>query len=463
VDESSIEVDYLIIGAGASGMAFADSLLEWSDATIALVDRNHRPGGHWNDAYSFVRLHQAASTYGVNSRPLGTGARDEVGLNQGLMDLASGQEVLSHFDLVMQQSFLPTGRVQYFPMSEYGDDGSITHLLSGERQQVIAGKVVDGTHSKMSVPSKNPPKYTVDPAITCLPLNDLPKIAHAHESYVVIGAGKTGMDACIWLLQNGVDPDNIQWIMPRDAWLLSRANSQPTEEYFGRFSRSIADQVEVLADADSIDEVFSRLEAMDEFRRIDPTVKPEAYHCAIVSDGELEQFRRIKNIVRLGRVKRIDRDQIVLEHGTIPTSPNCLHIDCSAIGFPKRPSKQIFDGHRITLQMVRICQPTFSAALLGYVEATFGTDAEKNRMCSPIASPNVPADWLTMMETELANRQCWSSSAELNDWIANARLDQFTGLIRSRVGIDEEATDNLARYLQNVGPAVTNLEKLQAG
>ena len=86
-----IDVDYLIIGAGAVGMAFADTLLSETDATIALIDRRHRPGGHWNDAYPFVRLHQPSGFYGVSSRTLGTGAKDEVGHNRGMFELASGR------------------------------------------------------------------------------------------------------------------------------------------------------------------------------------------------------------------------------------------------------------------------------------------------------------------------------------------------------------------------------------
>lgn len=215
MDESTIDADYLIVGAGAAGMAFADSLLTDTNTNIAIVDRHHRPGGHWNDAYPFVRLHQPAANYGVNSRPLGSGAKDEVGLNKGLYELASGQEVLSHFDLVMQQRFLSSGRVRYFPMSDFVDDGCITSLLSGRRRAVRAAKIVDATHSKMSVPSTHRPQYTVSPGVTCVPLNDLPRVAHTHAAYVVIGAGKTGMDACIWLLDNGADPDSIRWIMPR--------------------------------------------------------------------------------------------------------------------------------------------------------------------------------------------------------------------------------------------------------
>ena len=35
-------------------MAFADALIADSDADVVIVDRRHRPGGRWNDAYPFV-------------------------------------------------------------------------------------------------------------------------------------------------------------------------------------------------------------------------------------------------------------------------------------------------------------------------------------------------------------------------------------------------------------------------
>src|SRR5450759_4321815 len=125
---SMVDADYLIVGAGAAGMAFADTLLTETKATIAIIDRHHRPGGHWNDSYPFVRLHQPSAIYGVNSRSLGSGAKYAQVLNKGRYELASGQEVLSYFDQVMQQRFLPSGRVRYFPMSDYAGDGTFTSL-----------------------------------------------------------------------------------------------------------------------------------------------------------------------------------------------------------------------------------------------------------------------------------------------------------------------------------------------
>jgi hypothetical protein len=457
-----VEADYLIRGAGAAGMAFADSLLTGSKATIAIVDRHHRPGGHWNDAYPFVRLHQPSAFYGVNSRPLGSGAKDELGLNKGYYELASGSEVLSYFDLLMRQRFLPSGRVRYFPMSELGEDGTVTSLLSGERRATKARKVVDATYSQTTVPSTHSRRYPVAPGIVCVPPNELPRVAKPHAAYVVIGSGKTGMDACLWLLENGAEPDRIRWIMPRDYWWMNRATYQPGDEFFSRLMQSIANGVEALATAESVDDVFARLEAFDELRRIDPSVKPEGYHGGFVSEGELEQLRRIGNVVRLGRVKRIDSDQIVLERGVIPTSRDCLHIDCSATGIPARPAKPIFAGDRIVLQWVRFAQPTFSWSLIGHVEAVYQDDAEKNRICTPVPPPDEAKDWLRMMAVELSNQLAWSKIPEIREWQTKSRLDPYTGRIRSLKGNEGEAVAHLQRYGKYVAAAARKIPQLLA-
>jgi hypothetical protein len=51
MSERIVQADYLIIGAGASAMAFADEILTHSSSSLAIVDRRDSPGGHWNDAY----------------------------------------------------------------------------------------------------------------------------------------------------------------------------------------------------------------------------------------------------------------------------------------------------------------------------------------------------------------------------------------------------------------------------
>ena len=83
-----------------------------------------------------------------------------------------------------------------------------------------------------SVPSTHPPKYAVAPGAKCVPLNALLRLKQSPSGYVVVGVGKTGIDAALWLLDNGVSPQDICWIMPRDSWFQDRANVQPGDEFF---------------------------------------------------------------------------------------------------------------------------------------------------------------------------------------------------------------------------------------
>jgi hypothetical protein len=157
-----MNTDYLIVGSGAVGMAFADTLLDESDAHITIVDRHATPGGHWNDAYSFVALHQPSAYYGVNSTELGSRRKDDSGPNSGMYELAGGPEITTYFDKVMQHKLLPSGRVSYHPMSDYLGNGRFVSLLSGAQTQVtVRKKTVDATWFSPSVPSTHTPSFTV--------------------------------------------------------------------------------------------------------------------------------------------------------------------------------------------------------------------------------------------------------------------------------------------------------------
>ncbi|MEL6984244.1 MAG: NAD(P)-binding protein, partial [Actinomycetota bacterium] len=106
---ATIEADYLVVGAGAAGMSIVDELLTNSDADVVLVDRRHRPGGHWLDAYPFVRLHQPSVFYGVNSRPLGHDRIDTSGSNAGFYERATADEICDYYQRVLDERFLDSG------------------------------------------------------------------------------------------------------------------------------------------------------------------------------------------------------------------------------------------------------------------------------------------------------------------------------------------------------------------
>lgn len=424
-----LEVDYLVVGAGAMGMAFTDVLMTETDATVAIVDRHAKPGGHWNDAYPYVRLHQPSAFYGVNSRQLGSNQRDKSGWNKGLYELASGPEVVAYYDYVMHQDFVPSGRVSYFPMSNFegaeAGVGTFTSIVSGETQQVTATKVVDATYMNVTVPSQRPPTYDVAEGARCGPPNELSTLTSAADGYVVIGAGKTGADACLWLLANGAAPEDIRWIMPRDSWYLDRASIQPGDDAAVAFGRSF----ESIVASTSVDDLFARLEANGELLRLDPDVEPTMYRCNTVTRTELDQLRRLpsRNIVRLGRVQRIEADRIVLDEGDVPTTTGTFHVDCSADGLATRPVLPVFDGAQMTLQTVRHCQQVFSAAFIAHVEAAYPDDDEaKNQLCTVIPHPDTHMDWLRVSLAALGNAGRWGADPELMTWMANARLDGFS-------------------------------------
>ncbi|OGB13576.1 MAG: hypothetical protein A2W72_20940 [Burkholderiales bacterium RIFCSPLOWO2_12_67_14] len=458
-----IETDYLVIGAGAIGMAFVDTLLTDTEAQIVMVDRHHRPGGHWNEAYPFVRLHQPAAAYGVNSLELGHGQKDTMGLNAGMYSLSSGAELLAYFDQLMQQRFLPSGRVLFLPMSQVVGEYEVESLLTGARQAVtVRRKVVDGTHSRMQVPSSTPPRYAVAPGVSCVPLNDLVKLSRPQAGYVVVGAGKTGMDACLWLLEQGVDPDLIQWVMPRDSWVQDRANVQSGDEFFMNTFGNLAGQLESVVAAENVQDLLLRLEAVGELMRIDPDVMPTVYHGAILSKPELAQLRRILRIVRLGHVKSIDGRQIHLDQGSIPLPPDTLVVDCSATGIPSVESVPVWSGDRITPQWLRSFGTVFSASLIAHIEATMGDDAEKNALCTPIVPPTLATDWLRMLEVSMKNQQRWSRHPQLQQWLAESRLNSMFHSAGRIQAYETEKVALMQRYRQAIKPAVARLSELTA-
>lgn len=458
-----LETDYLIVGSGAVGMAFADVLLTETDANMIIVDKFSKPGGHWNVAYPFVTLHQPSAFYGVSSKELNKGRKDEIGLNKGLNELASGAEIMTYFEEVMRHRFLPSGRVNYFPLCDYQGHGRFVSMITGEVFEVkVNKKTVDATYLKTQVPSTHTPNFTIAPEVQFMAINDLVRITEPPTGFVVIGGGKTGIDACLWLLEQQVDPDKITWIKSRDAWLLDRQNTQPSMDFFESSIGSQAAQFEALAAATTIDDLFDRLEAKGVLLRIDPTVRPKMFHGATVSQLELAQLRRIKNIVRLGRVQRIEKDQIILEQGTIPTNLGQIHVDCSATAISNVAIKPIFAGDLITPQTVRSYQPVFSAAFIAHVEATYEGEDKKNEICQVVPLPNHDTDWIKMSAVFMMNQYNWNQDQALRKWLLENRLDGFSQLMVNAPKDDEAKQAIKQRLRQYAMPAMMKLQQFMA-
>ena len=103
--------------------------------------------------------------YGVSSRPLGHDLIDESGPNAGFYERATANEICDYFSRVLDEQFLPSGRVRFLGLHDYrGEDGDGHHamsLLTGEPTTIRARKLVDATYIESEIPSRHTPSYSV--------------------------------------------------------------------------------------------------------------------------------------------------------------------------------------------------------------------------------------------------------------------------------------------------------------
>lgn len=456
-----LESDYLIIGCGAVGMAFADIILSETNSSLIMVDRLHKPGGHWNLAYPFVKLHQPSAFYGVSSTDLGKEEYDQSGLNKGLRHLATGDEILAYYNDIMQNKFIPSGRVKFFPLCNYQGGNKFVSNLTGHSYEVkIEKKLVNATHMRTKVPSTHIPNFTVSPDVLFIPINEMPRIAEPPPEIVIIGGGKTGVDAILWLLENEFDPEKITWVISRDAWFTDRKNTQPTKEYLKDFLNFQASQFEALEKSTSLTDLFKRLERAGVLLRIDKNVTPTMFRGATVSQLELEQLRRVRNTIRKGRIKSIKKNEVVLERGKMTFSPGGVFVDCSADALSHAEITQVFSEDLITIQPVRGGQIVFSAAFIAHVESAYANEEKKNELCQVVPLPSKDTDWLKMLAGSMKNNYLWKKDRKLTNWIRKNRLDGFSDLMANIEADDLDLLKIRKRIRQSVAPAVKQLQIL---
>ena len=422
-----IATDYLIKGAGAMGLAFADEIARFQPkAKITLVDRRPKPGGHWVDAYPFVRLHQPASAYGVNSLPLGYGGDH----------LSTKPELLAYFERVLDR-LLATGRVTFLGLHGLGDDNTARALADPEQavKITVRKRVVDAAYMDVQVPATHPPRYEVDADARVIPPNGLASLQSAAGQYVVIGGGKTGIDAVLFLLAHGVSANKIKWIVPNDMWLWNRERVQP-----GRtVARELLGQAQVIAESSSAQAIFERLEATGSIMRLDRSIMPRKWRCATVSPQELVQLQTVDGVIRQGRVQRVTATGLVLDGGAVDCGPNPLYIDCTANPLSARPVMPFFSPGRITLQNVVLCQQVFSAAALARLESVNQGDDWKNALWTPVPHPELAEHLAPRLATSMDN-------------IVRGHMKFPLWFFRSRVNVMSPAP--LPHYLANAWRAL---------
>jgi hypothetical protein len=454
-----LKTDYLVVGAGAMGMAFTDALVDHADVHVTLVDRRHTAGGHWLEAYPFVQLHQSSVFYGVASTVLGNGAIQESGPEQGLGKRARQPTIESYFDSVLRDRLVGSGRVTFLGAHEYRSDGTMhlaTSRVSGETVRIeVAQRVVDATYLSPSIPASTPPPFAVADGVPVVAVNRLADLATAPQTFVIAGSGKTATDAIVWLLAQGVAPDRIVWVRPRDPWMLNRNVVQPDPTIALAMSTEIMMAGEA---SDTADEFFLRLEAAGVMLRIDPRVIPTMAKVPTLGEWERDLLRTIERVVRLGHIKHVTGTEIVLERGSVPLPPDALVVHCAAAGLRYPPRVPIWDADLIRLQTIRAGFPCFGGALAGYVEATRDDDRERNRICPPNRLSDSPLDWIQMQVRGTITTRGFAAERDIAAWANTCALN--LGRIDPAVRDEPAVQAAAARLAEHVVPGLSRLAEL---
>jgi hypothetical protein len=416
----TLQADYLVVGAGAFGMGFTDALTQHSDARVVLVDRRHGPGGHWLEAYPFVRLHQSSCFYGVASTLLGGAALQTSGPEAGLQERASQPEITAYYAEVLDR-MVDSGRVELMSHSEFDGHRTVTSSTTGERFEVPEScRIVNAHYLAPSIPAEVPPPFAVGDGARVLPVNDLARLEEAPSQLVVVGSGKTATDAIVWLLAHGTDPGAICWVRPRDPWMLDRARVQPDPAVFLGLA---ADIMRSVASSSSIDDAFLRMEDAGAVMRIDRSLTPTMAKTPTLAQWELDELRTVEDVVRLGHVRSVSRGRLDLADGSVRIADDALVVHCAADGLKTPPIVPIWQPAEITIQPVRAGFPCLGAALVGYVEATRGDDAEKNRVCRPSTYGNSAQQWASMNLLGTRNAQAFAAEPDIKEWVDGLALN----------------------------------------
>jgi hypothetical protein len=215
----------------------------------------------------------------------------------------------------------------------------------------VRRRLVDATYVETSIPSTLPPPFAVDQDAVVVAPNDLVSLP-GQASFTDVGAGKSAMDTCCWLVDNGVDAGRIRWIRPRDAWTNDRASIQPLRLVAG-FTEWVAAVTEASAAATDLRDLCLRMEDAGALVRLDPDVEPTFWagrHPQRDRAGDVGQHRADRAD---GSPRHVGATRIELEQDSIATRAGQVHVDCTAAGLGCAPNSPVFERDRITVQYIQ--------------------------------------------------------------------------------------------------------------
>ena len=199
---STDHYDLCVVGAGYAGLNALVVATQYLAVTarVLVLDKHQQAGGMWNDAYSYVRLHQPYEMF--------TAGNIAWTLGRERSYLATRDEVAAHlrhcFDVVSKRLSLDARwGWECLGHAEKGDSIVVTACDSGgEVHTLTADRFIDATG--FNIESKEPLPLTSSRVHSIAPqqLADSGLLSSNHTEPVwVIGSGKTAMDTIVALVR----------------------------------------------------------------------------------------------------------------------------------------------------------------------------------------------------------------------------------------------------------------------
>lgn len=452
------EVDYLIRGTSIHELVFANTVVEKCGARVALVDPRGVPGGHWHQVADCSRLPPPYSAFGLPAFSIQDWRPELTHIER--------DTVLAYCAHVLNHRLLPSGRVHYFPRCDYRGDGKIVSVDTGEAQNIsVTRRFVTSGHTAKLETGPHLPCFSCTNAIDLLHPRDVSSHpafqARQYDAYCILGAGRTAIEAALYLLRQNISPDQIRWVKSREKWTLSTPEEATSLAQFDDQVAMSLNSLRLMSQAHSVQALCRGLEGLGLLLRTSPDEEPHGFSSQLLTREEAAKLCTIRDIIRKGHVHAISEIGMVLDGGAVPMPQQTLYIDgTGSIGTASKPPP-IFQGPMIHLADVRLCQPSFSAAVIGAIELLEVSDSDKNALCAPLHS----SDLTTQFMISILNHHAWFHNGAVREWLESCRLDGLLQIAARQLNSTTKMPSALRAIRAVLPRAIINLERMfeQAG
>ncbi|MEO1552330.1 MAG: hypothetical protein AAFR82_00240 [Pseudomonadota bacterium] len=378
--------------------------------------------------------------------------QDSADRNTGLQDYCTH---------VLNKMMLPSGRVQLFERSEHFGDGRIRSRDSGKvRDVLVRRRIVDATQFPETLCKSFIPCFSVAPGVNVVRPIDHDAILNLSTSrfdtFCVLGGGRTGTEMVLTLLDLGVSSDSIRWVKSRDPWMLA-ATSKP--EQARRSDNQISNQQECLkamAYAQNQDDLCLRLESLGVIVRTSDGQMPSYFLPHLVTHHDAERLQQVHHVIRKGHVHAISEIGMLLSHAVVPMPEQSLYLDCTGHGGTQHAPNVVFQNRTIDLAEIRLCHPSFSAAITAAIELLDISIEEKNKLCVPTRGHHIAELFLT----SLLNQHAWLHDSTLRTWLERCPLDSGLQTTAQRLNRSRHMPQDLGALRAILPRAIINLESM---